>query len=158
MWLNHDWGHFFKDNEVSGTLCICTSTRSKNQAVGSRDAGRWLYQKTLFNLYLSERSLKIFTPSRLALQYLALQKQRCILQRELLVKNSLEDFQDRFLWNLFSELISCLTCHWESPYWWNTACAASIQEDIAGSTQINLKTFLFLHKWDKFYGLSFQCF
>lgn len=59
----------------------------------------------------------------------------------LLVKNSLEHFLDGFLWNLFSGCIAYLTCHWESPHWWNTTCVTSVREDIAGSSQINLKTF-----------------
>lgn len=143
-----------------GLRCLMLMYKHKEQEPSSRE--EMLEDDSVRSLCWTcatpERSLKIFIPSRLALLYLALQKQRCILQKELLVQKYFEVFQDWFLWNLFSECISCLPCHWESPYWWNTTCATSIQEDIAGSTQINLKTFFFLHEWYKFYGLSFHHF
>lgn len=118
---------------------LCKSTRNKNQAIGSRDAERWLCQKILFNLRHSGNkaaNFQTFQPDSVVAHF---SKIEMVLERVV---------SETFSWT-FSSSISLkliLRMHLLSdlslgePILVNNTYAASRQEDIAGRSLMNWKT------------------
>lgn len=163
MWQSHYQGHFFKDNGVSCTSCLRESTRSKYQAVESRDVGRWFYQKTSFNLCHSGEKADNFQSFQTDSLVLCFSKAKVEIflkkkRKRVVGENSSSAFSRLISLKLIFRiyLLSCLSLRKFMLVKYYLCYFSSGRHSWQQSDKF--KDFFILSKLDNFHGLSLHCF